>query len=66
MSSDDPHCERVRPRGPLVGVGQVPGSKSIAQRCLVWSAAATGPSLLRGVTACGDVDSAVEAVRALG
>lgn len=44
----------------------MPSSKSFAQRAIVAAALAEGTSHLRGYTPCGDNESALAAVRALG
>lgn len=45
---------------------QMPASKSFAQRAIVAAALADGTSVLRGYSPCGDNESALAVIRALG
>lgn len=57
---------RVRPNGPLVGTAQIPASKSIAQRALVWAAAAQGQQVIEGCGSSADVEATLHALLRLG
>lgn len=48
------------------GLLQMPASKSFAQRAIVAAALADGTSVLRGYSPCGDNESALAAIKALG
>jgi len=52
--------------GPLRGTIRVPGDKSISHRAVLFAAMSEGTSQLTGVLDSADVNSTVEAVRALG
>ena len=52
----------IAPAAPL----RMPASKSFAQRAIVAAALSTGTSRLGGYSPCGDSESAIEAVKALG
>jgi 3-phosphoshikimate 1-carboxyvinyltransferase len=57
---------RVSPRGPLRGVVEVPGDKSVSHRSLLLNALAKGTARVRGLLRGEDVMSSLGAVRALG
>lgn len=58
---------RIEPAAkPLHGSVPVPTDKSIAQRAILLASIANGKSRLRNVRPCGDVTSAINAIRALG
>jgi 3-phosphoshikimate 1-carboxyvinyltransferase len=52
--------------GPLKGVAQVPGDKSISQRALILGALATGETVISGLLESGDVHSTAGALRGFG
>ena len=52
--------------GPLTGVAQVPGDKSISQRALILGALATGETVISGLLESGDVHSTAGALRGFG
>ena len=56
----------ARKAGPLKGVAQVPGDKSISQRALILGALATGTSRITGLLESGDVHSTAGALRQFG
>ena len=57
---------RARRAGPLKGVAQVPGDKSISQRALILGALATGETVISGLLESGDVHSTANALRGFG
>lgn len=61
-----PRKIRVRPNGPLDGVPRLPGSKSIAQRVLLWAGFAEGTTLVDGAGTSEDVLSTIGCLDALG
>jgi 3-phosphoshikimate 1-carboxyvinyltransferase len=52
--------------GPLKGMAQVPGDKSISQRALILGALAQGETRISGLLESGDVHSTAGALRGLG
>ena len=52
--------------GPITGVANVPGDKSISHRAVLFSAMAEGTSRLSGVLDSEDVQSSIAAVEQLG
>src|ERR1700722_7081501 len=56
----------ARRTGPLKGMGQVPGDKSISQRALILGALAQGQTRISGLLESGDVHSTAGALRGLG
>ena len=56
----------ARKAGPLKGVAQVPGDKSISQRALILGAMATGTTRISGLLESGDVHSTAGALRGFG
>jgi 3-phosphoshikimate 1-carboxyvinyltransferase len=52
--------------GPLKGVAQVPGDKSISQRALILGALAKGETVISGLLESGDVHSTAQALRGFG
>jgi len=56
----------ARRSGPLKGVAQVPGDKSISQRALILGALATGETHITGLLESGDVHSTAGALRGFG
>src|ERR1700743_3747730 len=57
---------RAAKAGPLKGIAQVPGDKSISQRALILGAMATGTSHISGLLESGDVHSTAGALRGFG
>src|ERR1051325_6234313 len=57
---------RARRSGPLKGVAQVPGDKSISQRALILGALAEGETRISGLLESGDVHSTAGALRGFG
>lgn len=66
MSSAEPQPMEFAPAGPLAGVVQVPGDKSISHRALIISAMARGRSRIEGLLTGEDVLSTAAALRAMG
>jgi 3-phosphoshikimate 1-carboxyvinyltransferase len=56
----------ARRSGPLKGLAQVPGDKSISQRALILGALATGETRITGLLESGDVHSTAGALRGFG
>jgi 3-phosphoshikimate 1-carboxyvinyltransferase len=56
----------ARRSGPLKGLAQVPGDKSVSQRALILGALATGETRITGLLESGDVHSTAGALRGLG
>jgi 3-phosphoshikimate 1-carboxyvinyltransferase len=56
----------ARRSGPLKGLAQVPGDKSISQRALILGALAQGETRITGLLESGDVHSTAGALRAFG
>ncbi len=56
----------ARRGGPLKGVAQVPGDKSISQRALILGALAAGETRITGLLESGDVHSTAGALRGFG
>src|SRR3984957_19295210 len=56
----------ARRSGPLKGVAQVPGDKSISQRALILGALAQGETRISGLLESGDVHSTAGALRGFG
>ena len=57
---------KIRPRGPLDAVINLPGSKSITNRALLLAALADGPTSLHGVLDAEDTQIMLKALRTLG
>lgn len=57
---------RLGPAGPLRGVVELPGDKSISHRALLFNALAVGTAELSGVLDAGDTRSTLRCLRALG
>jgi len=57
---------RASPSGPLHGVAQVPGDKSISHRALILGALAEGKTRIAGLLESEDVMATVRALRAFG
>src|SRR5471032_3126925 len=57
---------RARRGGPLKGIAQVPGDKSISQRALILGALAQGETRISGLLESGDVHSTAGALRGFG
>ncbi|MFO1247826.1 MAG: 3-phosphoshikimate 1-carboxyvinyltransferase [Alphaproteobacteria bacterium] len=56
----------ARRAGPLKGIAQVPGDKSISQRALILGALAEGETRISGLLESGDVHSTAGALRGFG
>jgi len=56
----------IKPAHSLSGEVSVPGDKSISIRAVLFSSIAEGTSVIRGLSAGGDVQSALKCVQALG
>ena len=65
-SAPPPKALSARRGGPLKGLAQVPGDKSISQRALILGALAEGETRITGLLESGDVHSTAGALRALG
>ena len=65
-SAPPPKALSARRGGPLKGVAQVPGDKSISQRALILGALATGETRITGLLESGDVHSTAGALRGFG
>src|SRR5687768_8355092 len=66
MSDASPRPLVVSSRGPLKGVVEVPGDKSISHRSLMFSALAIGESRIEGLLEGEDVLATAAAMRAMG
>lgn len=61
-----PSPKLFSPGGPLTGIVQVPGDKSISHRALMLSALAIGESVIEGLLEGEDVHATAAAMRAMG
>lgn len=59
-------CVRILPTGPLFGVVEPPGSKSITNRALLIAAMADGTSRLTGALASEDTEVMIQSLRNIG
>src|SRR5882757_3449545 len=66
MQNANPAPLSARRSGPLKGIAQVPGDKSISQRALILGALAEGETRISRLLESGDVHSTAGALRALG
>src|SRR5258706_13672409 len=66
MHNANPAPLAARRAGPLKGVAQVPGDKSISQRALILGALADGETRITGLLESGDVHSTAGALRGFG
>jgi 3-phosphoshikimate 1-carboxyvinyltransferase len=66
MNNANPAPLAARRAGPLKGIAQVPGDKSISQRALILGALAQGETRITGLLESGDVHSTAGALRGLG
>jgi 3-phosphoshikimate 1-carboxyvinyltransferase len=66
MQNANPAPLSARRAGPLKGIAQVPGDKSISQRALILGALAQGETRISGLLESGDVHSTAGALRGLG
>jgi 3-phosphoshikimate 1-carboxyvinyltransferase len=66
MHNANPAPLKARRAGPLKGIAQMPGDKSISQRALILGALAEGETRISGLLESGDVHSTAGALRALG
>src|SRR5882757_1427983 len=66
MHNANPAPLAARRAGPLKGVAQVPGDKSISQRALILGALAEGETRISGLLESGDVHSTAGALRGFG
>src|SRR6201999_4210174 len=66
MDNANPAPLTARRAGPLKGVAQVPGDKSISQRALILGALAQGETRISGLLESGDVHSTAGALRGFG
>ena len=66
MDNANPAPLAARRSGPLKGVAQVPGDKSISQRALILGALAEGETRISGLLESGDVHSTAGALRGFG
>ncbi len=66
MQNLDPTPRSARRKGPLKGLAQIPGDKSISQRAIILGGLAAGETRISGLLESGDVQSTAGAVRALG
>jgi 3-phosphoshikimate 1-carboxyvinyltransferase len=66
MDNANPAPLRARRAGPLSGIAQVPGDKSISQRALILGALAQGETRISGLLESGDVHSTAGALRGFG
>jgi 3-phosphoshikimate 1-carboxyvinyltransferase len=66
MHNANPAPLVARRAGPLKGVAQVPGDKSISQRALILGALAEGETRIIGLLESGDVHSTAGALRGFG
>jgi 3-phosphoshikimate 1-carboxyvinyltransferase len=63
---DPPSRLSARRGGPLRGVADPPGDKSISHRAIIFAALAEGESVIHGLSDALDVQHTIDAVRALG
>jgi 3-phosphoshikimate 1-carboxyvinyltransferase len=66
MDNANPAPLKARRAGPLKGIAQMPGDKSISQRALILGALAEGETRISGLLESGDVHSTGGALRAFG
>lgn len=66
MSSIKPHPASARASGPLKGIPDLPGDKSISHRAVMFSALAVGKSKITGLLEGEDVMATAAAMRAMG
>src|SRR3954464_8258126 len=66
MDNANPAPLTARRAGPLKGIAQVPGDKSISQRALILGALADGETRITGLLESGDVHSTAGALRGFG
>lgn len=66
MHNTDSAPLTARRAGPLTGMAQVPGDKSISQRALILGALAEGETRITGLLESGDVHSTAGALRGFG
>src|SRR5882724_9335151 len=66
MDNANPAPLSARRGGPLKGIAQVPGDKSISQRALILGALAEGETRITGLLESGDVHSTAGALRGFG
>src|SRR5258705_6677152 len=66
MDNANPPPLAARRAGPLKGIAQVPGDKSISQRALILGALAEGETRITGLLESGDVHSTAGALRGFG
>src|SRR5882757_1350469 len=66
MQNANPAPLSARRSGPLKGIAQVPGDKSISQRALILGALAEGETRISGLLESGDVHSTPGALRGFG
>src|SRR6201996_7699647 len=66
MDNANPAPLTARRSGPLKGIAQVPGDKSISQRALILGALAKGETRISGLLESGDVHSTAGALRGFG
>jgi len=66
MDNANPLPLAARRAGPLKGIAQVPGDKSISQRALILGALAHGETRISGLLESGDVHSTAGALRGFG
>jgi len=66
MDNANPLPLAARRAGPLKGIAQVPGDKSISQRALILGALAEGETRISGLLESGDVHSTAGALRGFG
>jgi 3-phosphoshikimate 1-carboxyvinyltransferase len=66
MDNANPAPLTARRSGPLKGIAQVPGDKSISQRALILGALADGETRISGLLESGDVHSTAGALRGFG
>jgi len=66
MHNANPLPLTARRAGPLKGIAQMPGDKSISQRALILGALAEGETRISGLLESGDVHSTAGALRGFG
>jgi 3-phosphoshikimate 1-carboxyvinyltransferase len=66
MHNANPAPLKARRAGPLKGIAQTPGDKSISQRALILGSLAEGETRISGLLESGDVHSTAGALRAFG
>ena len=66
MHNANPAPLTARRAGPLKGIAQMPGDKSISQRALILGALADGETSITGLLESGDVHSTAGALRGFG